>query len=149
MKKRTFVAVLIVGAVVFNALIKTASPDPLASLSPAQRDSARRADASVETLRRRASETAFNGKLAIKSRLRDPESAQFGRVWAGGDSQVVACGYVNAKNGFGGYTGEELYWGVPPIVVTAGELQKLSQKERKALASLAVVCDTTMSFSRR
>lgn len=43
---------------------------------------------------------------AIKSRLRDPGSADFRNVrfYSGGPVPVV-CGEVNSKNGFGGYTG--------------------------------------------
>ncbi len=43
---------------------------------------------------------------AIKSRLRDPGSADFrnSRFYSGGPVPVV-CGEVNSKNGFGGYTG--------------------------------------------
>ena len=41
-------------------------------------------------------------KEAVKSKLRDPSSAEFKAVGGSGD---VACGYVNAKNAFGGYTG--------------------------------------------
>jgi hypothetical protein len=44
---------------------------------------------------------------AVRARLKDPESAQFQnqRVSAKG----AACGEVNAKNGFGGYTGFKRY----------------------------------------
>ncbi|WP_126401184.1 hypothetical protein [Blastochloris tepida] len=44
---------------------------------------------------------------AVRRALRDPESARFGPLnaaaLAGGD--VAVCGSVNARNGFGGYTG--------------------------------------------
>lgn len=45
------------------------------------------------------------GKAAIVKRLNDPESAKFGQVVFREPGFV--CGYVNAKNGFGGYTGEK------------------------------------------
>jgi hypothetical protein len=147
MKKRTFVAVLVVVGAIASVVMENAKADSLAGLTPAQRDSARLHDATMKTLRRRSSDVAFQGKMAIKSRLRDPESAQFGRVWAGGDSQFVACGKVNAKNGFGGYTGEEFYWGVPPLVITSSDVEKLSAKERKAMVATATACDTTYTFS--
>lgn len=38
----------------------------------------------------------------IAATLKDPGSAQFGEIEIRGD---IACGTVNAKNGFGGYTG--------------------------------------------
>lgn len=47
------------------------------------------------------------GRRAVLAQLRDPSSARFGkslgRLKYG---KRVACGFVNAKNGFGGYTGE-------------------------------------------
>jgi hypothetical protein len=46
--------------------------------------------------------------------LRDPQSAIFRDLSATNDRKIgqspaglVVCGYVNAKNGFGGYTGEK------------------------------------------
>lgn len=39
---------------------------------------------------------------AVRGRLRDPFSVQFKAVGGRGD---IVCGYVNARNGFGAYTG--------------------------------------------
>ena len=39
----------------------------------------------------------------IKSRLKDPDSAEFRNVFV--SSKYAVCGEVNAKNSFGGYTG--------------------------------------------
>lgn len=53
-------------------------------------------------------------KLAISTRMKDPNSIQFRdvRVVAlntpAGDTEVV-CGEFNAKNGFGGYSGYEKF----------------------------------------
>lgn len=49
-------------------------------------------------------------KDGIKARLRDPESAEFENVrfFSGGKAPAV-CGEVNAKNGFGGYTGSQRF----------------------------------------
>jgi hypothetical protein len=50
-------------------------------------------------------------EAAVKQKLRDPDSAIFGSMSVYGDrklagkSVTVVCGSVNAKNGFGGYTG--------------------------------------------
>lgn len=48
---------------------------------------------------------------AIRRELRDPESAIFRDVMAGQGpgGPLVVCGYVNARNGFGGYVGEEIF----------------------------------------
>ncbi len=49
-------------------------------------------------------------EAAVRESLKDPDSAKFGLAEAFGlfDGHVV-CGAVNAKNGFGGYTGERTY----------------------------------------
>jgi hypothetical protein len=51
-----------------------------------------------------------NGQQSIKTQLKDPESATFRNVhfYSGGGTPVV-CGEVNARNGFGGYTGFERF----------------------------------------
>ncbi len=43
----------------------------------------------------------------VKVVLKDPDSARFGPMKAGVNSagKVFVCGYVNARNSFGGYTG--------------------------------------------
>lgn len=48
---------------------------------------------------------------AVRVTLKDPESARFGEVIAGtmSSGQTMACGWVNAKNSFGGYVGNKLY----------------------------------------
>ena len=50
------------------------------------------------------------GKDQVKSRLRDPESAQFTgvRVVRRGETTAI-CGYVNSKNGLGGMTGPQRF----------------------------------------
>ena len=46
--------------------------------------------------------------------MKDPESAKFGAVTAvrGTDGTVAVCMLVNARNGFGGYTGNQFMVGV-------------------------------------
>lgn len=51
----------------------------------------------------------FDYETPVKSELRDPGSAQFSGVAVEGQ---VACGFVNSKNGYGGYAGK-----VPFVVV--------------------------------
>lgn len=51
-------------------------------------------------------------KSVVTAALKDPESARFGeKFWAivGSNGRRSICGYVNAKNSFGGYTGKKLY----------------------------------------
>jgi len=59
------------------------------------------------------------GKDAVRSRLKDPQSAQFRNTFFNyatleGKRIPVSCGQVNARNSFGGYTGFKRY-------VSAGE----------------------------
>ncbi|MGV7119597.1 hypothetical protein [Sphingopyxis sp. 550A] len=51
----------------------------------------------------------FDYESPVKRQLRDPTSAQFSDVTVNIES---ACGFVNSKNGFGGYSGT-----VPFIVI--------------------------------
>lgn len=46
-------------------------------------------------------------KEGVAKSLRDPASAQFGAIVMGesGDGHFPVCGYVNGKNGYGGYSG--------------------------------------------
>jgi hypothetical protein len=48
---------------------------------------------------------------AVTASLKDPESARFGPVVGAVDVAGVkyACDTVNAKNGMGGYTGQQMY----------------------------------------
>ncbi len=52
-------------------------------------------------------ETIVAAERAVRRELKDPDSAQFKDVRANYTEEfgVVACGRVNAKNDFGGYTG--------------------------------------------
>lgn len=48
-------------------------------------------------------------KRAVTAVLKDPESAKFGYIYPSAAMINVACGTVNAKNSFGGYTGEQKF----------------------------------------
>ncbi len=52
---------------------------------------------------------------AVKGKLCDPNSAEFRKLNAYEPSEgvLVVCGEVNAKNGFGGYSGFEPFVWVP------------------------------------
>jgi hypothetical protein len=53
-------------------------------------------------------------KTGVKTRLKDPQSATFGGILASDAGQGVkyVCGVVNAKNSFGGYTGDTVFLGL-------------------------------------
>lgn len=59
----------------------------------------------------RESQWVYNGKQAVRSRLKDPDSATFQNVFfnRGADGLPVACGEVNSKNAFGAYAGFERF----------------------------------------
>jgi len=46
----------------------------------------------------------YRAKQEVRESLKDPDSAKFSEVSTAGNG-LVACGLVNAKNGFGGYIG--------------------------------------------
>jgi hypothetical protein len=55
-------------------------------------------------------------EVAVRAKLRDPQSAIFRDLSATNDRKIgtmkaglIVCGYVNAKNGFGGYTGDKMF----------------------------------------
>lgn len=48
-------------------------------------------------------------KSAVTEQLKDPDSAQFSGLRESSDGKHI-CGYVNAKNSFGGYVGERPFF---------------------------------------
>lgn len=67
-----------------------------------------------------------DAEKAVIVKLKDPESARFGPLMATGTgNELEICGWVNAKNSFGGYTGFELYY----IKSEAGHLRAFVEKD--------------------
>lgn len=56
----------------------------------------------------------------VRDSLKDPESARFSSVYTtkrtAGDPSVNVCGYVNAKNSYGGYVGAVRFFASPGYV---------------------------------
>ena len=52
-------------------------------------------------------------EAGVRNALKDPESSRFGEFAAGKDDKqtTMVCGYVNAKNAFGGYVGASPFVG--------------------------------------
>lgn len=52
---------------------------------------------------------------AVRAGLRDPDSARFSQVWTvkAAPSGLTVCGYVNARNGFNGYSGPQRFYVYP------------------------------------
>lgn len=53
-------------------------------------------------------------QAGVRSSLKDPDSARFGRMIAGkeDDGSFTVCLMVNAKNSYGGYSGEKPFMGM-------------------------------------
>jgi hypothetical protein len=63
---------------------------------------------------------------AIKAKLRDPSSARFdGQRVSRRSGNPVVCGYVNAKNGFGGMSGRTRF-------IAGGALAMTEDEDREA-----------------
>lgn len=76
----------------------------------------------------------------LRSDLRDPDSAQFGQTYQiVRDGLPITCGYVNAKNAFGGYTGERMWIVIADlnvaVVETPGEEREFGELWNKYCAS--------------
>ncbi|KXJ63090.1 hypothetical protein AXY46_03485 [Achromobacter xylosoxidans] len=71
-----------------------------------------------------AEKTYIDASLAkVKSSLKDPDSAKFYGIYAAqkpGQPQASICGFVNAKNGYGGYVGKTMFLATPDVAVVAG-----------------------------
>lgn len=61
------------------------------------------------------------GMALMKSKLKDPHSAEFRNVYfhRGRDGAPVTCGEINSKNSFGGYSGFQRFLsaGTPDLTV--------------------------------
>jgi hypothetical protein len=63
-------------------------------------------------------------EMLVRNRLRDPDSAQFLRSRVvRKDGKEAVCGFVNAKNGFGGMAGNEWFTVVESEPLLAGDGQ--------------------------
>ena len=108
-KKTSIVTWCVLGVIVLvvgNAIINPAPPKP----PKTQEQIAQEAESAKlkEEESKRRTERAIaesRAKESVLALLKDPDSAKFGTVVVT-DSGIV-CGYVNAKNSFGGYTGEK------------------------------------------
>lgn len=90
------------GMLAFGVLVLLILVTLVASCSSGSGDAARQ---SVQN-----DQIIFAGEDAVRARLRDPGSAEFSNVRVSRKSGVAAvCGYVNARNGFGGMAGRERF----------------------------------------
>ncbi len=76
----------------------------------------------------------------VRASLKDPTSAQFGQHKAGSNAKggTIVCGWVNAKNSYGGYTGKQPYLAL--LLPDTGKfyVQKIGGTEAEAYAVQSV-----------
>jgi len=65
----------------------------------------------------------IHAQILVEKRLREPASAQYGSLAVADIGlKTVVCGDVNAKNGFGGYTGPKRFIAMDERAVFAADL---------------------------
>ena len=85
-------------------------------------------------------------RLGVRNILKDPDSAIFGRIIAGAlnasHTSLVVCGWVNAKNSFGGYTGRRPFIGEVEgvFIQEAFTFLDVGDTDAEALAVI-ILCD--------
>lgn len=79
------------------------------------------------------------GRRQVKARLKDPESARFGNVWS--PDTMVVCGYVNSKNSFGAYNGNELFYGMGSLIYFDNDLKEMTPEEQKLPREMRAKCE--------
>lgn len=83
----------------------------------------------------------------VRESLKDPDSARFGSMAAarlpGGG--LFVCGFVNAKNSFGGYTGDQLFNGLLsqgvaflPVKIASGDIENQAVRQVCAESGVAI-----------
>ncbi len=75
----------------------------------------------------------------VAARLKDSESARWGRIWS--PDTAVVCGFVNAKNSLGAYNGEELFWGMGTLVYFDRDLKDLTDAEKALPLEMRQRCE--------
>lgn len=105
-------SILLAGLVVLSACSKpteiTDSPTNVAEAAPTEAASTKAKPDYMDSGKQFA--WMERGKDAVRAKLRDPDSAQFRNVeFHAGGGVPMACGEVNANNGFGGKAGYERF----------------------------------------
>lgn len=127
--KKSFLATLVIATGIFMLWPDSESPS---SSTPATVEEVRPSGL-TESQERVAIDEA---KERVRAHLRDPDSAKFGGAMIG--PRGVVCGVVNAKNGFGGYTGMQPYF-------VNGEKVLLVGSEEETLAVHIAIAATCMN----
>lgn len=128
--KKSFFATLIIATALFTLWPDSESPS---SHTSAAVEEEVRPSGLTESQERVAIDEA---REQVRAHLRDPDSAKFGGAMVG--PRGVVCGLVNAKNGFGGYTGMQPYF-------VNGEKVLLGGSEEETLAVHIAIAATCMN----
>jgi hypothetical protein len=114
--------------VVMRALVPTPATAPVTvqSEAPAADAATVARDKAAAALRNEIDDAAPAAERVIRNQFADPDGAQFRNVWAvrpaGFATGFNFCGEVNAKNGFGAYTGFQAFLVVGQTVATPRSL---------------------------
>jgi len=103
-----FVAGVALAFIVPGIILETRNPLPSApQLASAPATAVQAARSPDPAARAQPIDSYPDARRAIIRTLKDPDSARFGRIFEGREvvGKTTICGEVNAKNGFGGYTG--------------------------------------------
>lgn len=109
-KRRGLVSWLILGIIGIGVINITVAMLTKAPVDPAVEAEERRKQAATDKLM----SALISAQREVKEQLKDPDSARFGVVTLGRNNYV--CGYVNAKNSFGAYSGEREFLSAEPYI---------------------------------
>ena len=107
-KSSLSVLALILGLLALAGILSDDEPEAVAVSGAATPVDAEQSDGSASP----TSQILWIAKSmeGVKARLKDPDSADFRNAhFYSGSGKAVVCGEVNAKNGFGGFTGFERF----------------------------------------
>ena len=106
----------------------------LAACAPSYKNSIKGDSAYVPTTLTQEQKTAVQS--GVKLDLKDPESARFGLMVAAShpNKSSMVCGMVNAKNSYGGYTGDRPYFG---LLISGNRFVVINIGSRQSSADVA------------
>jgi len=64
----------------------------------------------------------IQAKQQLEKRLKDPDSVKYGNVYVNQTSSAV-CGSYNARNDFGAYAGQTLFFSAGGVLVAQGDIE--------------------------
>lgn len=80
-----------------------------------------------------------SAEVDVKEAMRDPDSAKITTTNVNPSARIV-CGYVNSRNGFGGYSGDRAF------VWTNGQVQMEENVGHRAMRKALATCTGAPNF---